>query len=391
MRLLLTANGPGELLAWAAPLLARLEARGGFTTEIVLWPCRFASGREPELAATLPTVSSVVPPAEAIRGLLCRRPGASFAPTDVLLHIGGEPALSLLLARRLGCPAVAYHEPDGAIFRLFERSLPVAGPRAVGDLRTDAWAEVGASRERVDENRADGLVLALFPGSRALLVRHFLPFQLLVASTLSRSLPGLGVLVTLSDLVTAEAFLAALEGSPGILPGSRARLLGTPGPGGTLEVEGLPPVPIVRTGRALREADFGLAPVGSVTGEAAAAGLPLVALLPTHDPALVPIPGLAGQLRRLPFVGRGLHATAFRTFVARRPLVALPNLRAGRPLVPEVRGDFGTEEVVTALLGLAREIQDGAARARLANGLRSAMGPAGAAGRILAELEAVVA
>ena len=65
----------------------------------------------------------------------------------------------------------------------------------------------------------------------------------------------------------------------------------------------------------------------------------MVVVLPTYIGHIVPLPGLAGHLGRLPGVGRALKTALGYRMLRGLPLLAQPNRRTGRMIVPELVGD----------------------------------------------------
>ncbi len=193
-----------------------------------------------------------------------------------------------------------------------------------------------------------GSVLVLMPGSRPGEIQRLLPPMMAVARRLAESFPGLEVLVRLAPgqpeaAVTEQAAIAGVE----------ARVIG----------EGDP--------RAVRAADLALVAVGTATLETALLGTPMVVL----------------------------YKVSWLTYAIGRRLVAIPSLAlvnvvAGRPVVPEfIQEELRIEDVVAEAEGLlhdpeARERQEAALAA-----VREQLGGPGAAERaaaaILAELALV--
>jgi lipid A disaccharide synthetase len=86
--------------------------------------------------------------------------------------------------------------------------------------------------------------------------------------------------------------------------------------------------------------------VGANTAELAALGVPMVVLVPTQHPEVMRAwDGLAGWLARLPGLGRllGRALTAWR--LRQRRLLALPNIGAGRMVVPERVGPITPRQI----------------------------------------------
>jgi lipid-A-disaccharide synthase len=169
-------------------------------------------------------------------------------------------------------------------------------------------------------------VLALLPGSRSGEIHRHLP-----------------------------ALLAALR----LLPGVRPVLATLPGPGAQLCAALAPHVPQGSTAVTLGAADVALGASGSVTLEAAIAGVPMA---------------VCYRLSALSYRAARLLVTV--------PWIALPNLVLEEPLLPELIQEQMTPE---ALAAAVRGLLEPGAQAQIRAGLVRVvqrLGPAGAAGRV---------
>jgi lipid-A-disaccharide synthase len=187
--------------------------------------------------------------------------------------------------------------------------------------------------------------LALLPGSRRNEIRHHLPLQLEAARRLHERRPELGFALALAPSIEparVEPWLrrAALppEFPLAVVPG--------------------------RTPELLRAAHVALAKPGTATLEAALLGTPLVVMGRAH-------PLTAAIVRR----------------AVRVPFYAMPNLIAGRRIVPELLQEEAQPDALAAAVealldGPEREAQ----RAELA-AVAAALGPGGAAERAAAVVE----
>jgi len=214
----------------------------------------------------------------------------------------------------------------------------------VGHPLLDRLAPLAAESDRAEAKRALGLaperpLVLLLPGSRRNEVRRTLPLQLAVARAVHARDPRVGFAVAVAPSIARESVDEALAQVP--LPSLLDLAV----------IEG-------RTYEGIRAADVALAKPGTVTLEVALLGTPLV--VTTRVNALT-----AWLIRRL----------------VRVSSYTMPNLIAGRPVVPEfLQEDADPERIAEALLrllsGPAREAQ----LAELA-GVREALGGGGAAAR----------
>jgi lipid-A-disaccharide synthase len=213
----------------------------------------------------------------------------------------------------------------------------------VGHPLLDALAGVPPrERCRTSLGLAEGArVVALLPGSRVAEIRRHLPLLLDAATAIRREEPGVTLVLGLSETADRSAVEAAVE---------RARR----------------PVQVVqgRTPEVMRAADLLLAVSGTVTLEAAILGTPM---LITYRLGRVSS-WLARLLIRVPFVG-------------------LPNLVAGKAIVPELLQHDATPErlAATALEIIRSTDRQAQMRAELEN-VRQRLGQPGAMERAAREI-----
>jgi lipid-A-disaccharide synthase len=220
----------------------------------------------------------------------------------------------------------------------------------VGHPLVDRLAPLAARSDRAAARRALGLdearpLVVLLPGSRRNEVRTTLPLQLAAAAALHARDPRVGFVVAVAPSIARSAIDEGIAASrlPALLD--------------LAVVEG-------HTHEAILAADVALAKPGTVTLEVALLGTPLVVTTRVNR-------FTAWLMRRL----------------VRVPSYTMPNLIAGRAVVPELlQEDADPQRVAEALLellaGPARERQ----LAALA-GVRDALGGGGAAERAAAIAE----
>ncbi|MDQ7842477.1 MAG: lipid-A-disaccharide synthase [Armatimonadota bacterium] len=283
---------------------------------------------------------------------------------DVLVLID-FPAFNLRVAERLkGRVPVAYYAPPLVSVRRGDRARKVAHlrMRLLATLRpeADAYAAAGAdvtfvghpaadlprqAPERDQARRMLGLpaqdpVVGLLPGSRLQEVRAHLPVMLRAAAIAAGTDPRIAFVLP----VPAKPIRQAVERlADGHRPGVRV----------TDEIYA-----------AMRAADVLLTAAGTATLEAAVLGVPMIVVY------------------RLP---------ALSWYIARRLVAvrhaALPNILAGREIVPELLQDRFTASAAAA--AVLRLLRDPVGREAMRAGLRSVaatLGPPGAARRAAEEV-----
>lgn len=282
------------------------------------------------------------------------------APPRVLVLVD-FPDFNLRLARRarvLGIPVVYYFAPQVWAWRrgrLRAMARDVSRVLAVFPFEVGLYREAGVPVEFVGHPILDALpaldrtteraslagggepLVGLLPGSRREEVRRLLPVLLAAAGEIRRRMPGVRYAVPVASPALHAEVLAATRKA-----GLDVRLL----PGGAHRV--------------MAAADLVLVASGTATLEAACYGTPMVVVYRLSSTSYT--------LARL--LVRGVSH------------ISLPNIVAGREVVPElIQGRATAEGVARAALRL---LEDGVARAEQRAALlevRGRLGEAGAAGR----------
>ena len=367
------SNGPGELSTWVRPLalglhrqwpLRPLAAAPG-ALHLVLVPCPNGTGREQRVAADWGLFEGITP-ARRFWGLLLR-PGrwGPWPRRGVVVFLGGDQFWTVLLSARLGYRHLTYAEwlarwprwndriaamgPQAA-----ERLAPRWRPRCtvVGDLMVDL-----GERARREAPLPAGEWVALLPGSKRAKLLVGVPFLLETADRLAALRPGCRFLLPLAP-TTGLAELLQCAGATNPIARCYGSGVPRPLPSTLLESDGMALVTpagtrieLARSAPAhgpLSQCALALTTVGANTAELAALGVPMLVLVPTQHPEVMRAwDGLAGGLARLPGLGMllGRALTAWR--LRRRTLLALPNIHAGRQLVPERVGAISPAQIAS--------------------------------------------
>ncbi len=407
--LVLTVNAPGEVAGYVLPLAARLKAIGpDLTIRAVLTPCPFAGGREREALVASGVLDEVVDlrpyVARLLRNRLQRRQAAS---RTLVLHLGGDRLYSLLISRLLRAPAWVYGTSRHASRRYdcclvpddrTVRKLKAAGVRedrivSVGEMVVDS---VPDTVDGTALARALGLdldcheVVTLMAGSRPYEVDFMLPFYAGVLDELARMRPSATCVLPVSQFVDASALDRAFEQagfvvetvvSPGIEAAERGR---------------------ARTGRIVRTAAGNRAHVvngtpyeamaasrltvtlpGTNTLQLAALGVPTLVVVPLNRIESIVVEGPVNWLSPRWAPTRALKRFLLLQLNRRLEFLALPNLIAGKSIVPEMRGMLTPAQVAAEIV---RWLDDAEGRRRMGAHLRRIAGARGAAGRLATEV-----
>lgn len=396
MRVYLTTNSPGEVATWVRPVVAELERvsrEPGEDIEVYVFvtPCRYASGEEADVLATLPQVKRVFSTEQTARYALSGRAPTNFQHEGpgVLLFLGGEMKLAAWLAKRLGVPAFAYTEGFVNTAKAFERvfvpyeSAAVKAKRhgaaaeqvrVVGNLMVDSVQPQVTSQEAA--RQALGLTVAtptvaILPGSRKFEWRVLVPFYMEVLAQLRERIQGLQSILAISPFSDSlkEHYGLALE----------------PGQSVQTRVEGESIVAVShRSDLAIQAADLVLTLPGSNTLEIAAFKRAMVVSLPLYHPEEIPLDGLAGMIGSIPIVGRPLKRWVVLKYSKRVPFAALPNRLAGKEIAPELRGESLQPWDVTTVAYQLLMADD--VRERVSMDLHAIVGGPGAAKAIVADM-----
>lgn len=379
--LVIVGNGPGEVAGWAVPIAGEarrlaLERGRAIRTGLCLPPCQFASGQEPAAAAAAGVFDHI----EDSRGTLrlgLGLPGWAPPGPAVLLHVGGGFWYTRRLARRWRAPAFAFVErahvarSHGAFQRIFvptqalrDRLLRYGVPATkvviTGDPRHDAALMHPAGVEPPEGNGAHPRVTFL-AGSRDSVFSAVFPFWVRTARALRAHLPEARLIAVISPFVSPTVRQALVARHQATLEAARIEV----GHGGWPQVKG---------------SDLVLTIPGTNTLELAVLRIPSMVVLPFSLAPQIPAEGLIEWITRVPYVGPALRLHLARRYVQRLPYVALPNMRAGRRIMPELKGAVTPEQV--AAEG-ARLIRDESARRAMVEALEAIPLETGASRRIL--------
>ncbi len=393
LQIVTTVNGPGEISSWFYPFAQALAACAPeVRLSAALLPCVFATGCEQDVLRAIPGVAGVCPPKDSIRCILRGVRPASMAADlpGIVLHMGGEPLLAILLARRLALPLLAYAEHKLPLASRFERifltdPLPAArnghGRYAVvGNMMVDA-ARLRCPVRHPSGDRAP--TLGIFTGSRDYMVKHMLPFFTRVAGHVSEALPETRWLLGKADYVSLEMLRRSAEDPAGrLIEGENARW--EPGqPCGALVSERGVRIEVLPPGEVMARANLILTIPGTNTAELTALGIPMVVLVPTYSAEVHPMPGMLGHLDRLPLLGRYVKRAGAHAYHRYVGYLSHPNRKRRAEVVPEISGRITTRQVADRVLAtLARPLEP------TSRELLSIMGPPGATQRLVDEVMA---
>ncbi len=397
-QVVLVSNGPGELYTWVKPVLDELRrVRPDLRVAISLIPCQFAAGDEASIAATFGP-DFVTTPAQYLRSaalgaapaalLAANGAGQAEAGRGAVIGLGGNGAMTVALAKRLGYPAFRYsfepywHAglsrlllPDERVRKRAVRGgAPLDKTTMVGNLVADATQATAPAAHKGNPH------VLLFGGSRDGFALHLIPLLIALVDRLAPELPNARFVWPVSRLLKEQTiadgiagrYRATLHGLAGTRDGD---VIITPS-GARLEL-----VPEAERYAHMRAADLAVTIPGTNTLELGVAGVPALVLLPLNQPELIPLEGVGHWLGLVPLVGKYLKRYAVRLFVEGLKVpVSLPNRVSGEDLMVELRGEVNPALVAERTLQLLADPED---LARRRERLLATMPAPGAAKRLV--------
>ena len=400
MRVFLVANSPGELSGWVRPI-ARTLKEGGKAIKIfvVIPPCQYASGTEKQVASGFTAVDEVAGPADYLKYIFLgmRWPHFTENGKGVVVFLGGDPIHAILLSRRLRVPALAYIQKprwkrffkkfmilDETINEELRRAGVESGKiRVVGDLMADAVECQMSKEEACNYWKLDSKhpIVSIMPGSRSEEVKHLTPFFLRVAELVREEVPKAQFVLVLSPFTSHEQLTnLSSEGREEVFRDT-ARFKLVKKKRWKLITDLNLEVLVARENQyeIMNASDLAITIPGTNTAEMAFLGTPMVVTVPLNKPEAIPLDGLPGLIGHLPYLGPVIKSGIVRKYSRKVKFTALPNLRAGKEIVPELRGIIEAQDVSRKVIEL---LQNPVLRNSMACELKSTMGPKGAANRI---------
>ena len=413
--LIVTVNAPGEVAGWLLPLVEHVkQANPGVRIRAVLTPCPFAGGRERQILSAHPALDEVVELGPFLRRILRRRlPGParrkpqasashpgdaadarSAAEATVVLHLGGDRLYSLLIARLLRAPAWVYGT-SRRWSRRYARCL-VPNVRAVEKLKS-AGVEAGRIAE-VGEMVVDSVpsdldvagvvralgvdpdhdeIVSLMAGSRPYEVDFMLPFYADLVDDLARRRPSVRCLLPFSEFVDPDLVLRAMARA-----GIQVEADTTPQ---RVRTRNGALAHIVRRERyaAMAASRLVVTLPGTNTLQLAALGTPMIVAVPLNEVENAVVEGPVNWLSTRWRATRAVKRYLLLRVNRRLGFIALPNILAGREVVPELRAVLQPADVARYVVSW---LEDSGGRQAMSRQLRELAGPRGAAARMASEL-----
>ncbi|MEE8638168.1 MAG: hypothetical protein V3T21_03885 [Candidatus Margulisiibacteriota bacterium] len=358
--IILVANSPGELSALVKPVAETLsdnlkDAR----ITLVLTPCQYTSGKELEYIHTIRGISKTIS-AEGYKSWILRnhKPKINFSQKGVVLYLGGDLAHAMLVAKKVRYPAFAYVQERTAWTRFYKKFfVPDAKThsklaknknlkrkiKTVGNLMID-------SVSKLDQWSPKKNVITLLPGSRTWQIKHMTPIHEKIMKHIKIEMP--------------EATFQLVSS-----PFEKA-----------IHIQG---TKIIRFEDAFNS-ELVITIPGTNTARLAALGIPMIVIFPLDNPDVIPLEGLAHYIGKIPYLGSKFKKTLADTLNKKIKFFALPNMKADKEIVPEIRGIIEPASVALKALSLLKDIEH---RKEMSEELQKSMGQPGASIKIMEEID----
>jgi len=356
--IILVANSPGELSALVKPVAEELAKFKTYRVILVLTPCQYISGKEMEFSLSLKGIDGIVSAGEYKRwALLNKKPKhLSFAQKGAVLFLGGDLTHAVVIAKKLGYPAFAYlneriawtgfyrrfFSPDLLTFNRFHKKTRPGKIKITGNLMVDSVSDL--KNWEPEEN-----IITFMPGSRKWEIDYMTPFYKKVMELIRKVDKNVKFQIVSSPFVKAHP----LEGAK------------------MVEFD------------KIHNSELVVTIPGTNTAKIAARGIPMIVVFPLNHPEVIPLDGIAEIIGSIPIMGKAFKKTVANIINNKTRFFALPNQKAGRQVVPEIRGQVEPLSVALKVLLL---LKDQAERNQMSRELIAAMGKPGAAVKIVEEL-----
>jgi hypothetical protein len=365
MRLVLTANGPGEVAGWVRPLLTRLyDIESGADVRLFIVPDDYASGREAETAQAFFPQLKVYDPKRYVAVALGAHTKDILERADVVQYLGGDLMHAARLHRRLGGAASTYKFSRPAYRSMFTRAfavdednasqlrawgVPAERIRIVGNLAIDG-ALMQAQLPVEPDAPADGILV--MPGARRHEVEHLIPFFFTMALRIVREAPRIKIAFGVSPFTANAQLRHAIEngGDPRVFA-KRGRLVEENGRTFLASVDGETRFPVLRHPLAAApHARLAVTFPGTKCIELAALGVPTIAISPLNAAELAALNGPLTYLDRLPAIGRSLKRAVAFSLSRKHRFHTQPNIDLGDMVVRELHGTLTPGRVARVAL-----------------------------------------
>ncbi|KAF0132904.1 MAG: hypothetical protein FD145_1517 [Candidatus Saganbacteria bacterium] len=340
MNIVLIANSPGELSALVKPLAKRFKEKS-FRIILFITPCQYASGKEVEFAKKHLAVDEVVSAEDYKKWLLGTSLPFSFDPEGICVFLGGDLLHAALIAKKLNYPSYAYiagkqinwtnafkkfYLPDQNMLAFFQKKK-VPNLLVSGDLMVDSFEAL--SREEAREKwhiSPEIKVVALLAGSRKWEIDFMLPLYEKIGKILKKE--NITLMLVVSPFISMEEITKYKEHQI---------------------------FDVFAYQDSLPAADLALTIPGTNTANIAVLGIPMLLVFPLNNPEVIPLEGTMHYIGSIPIVKFAIKRLFAWWINKTTKYFALPNIKANKKIVPEIRGKVKPKNTARAIINLLKD------------------------------------
>ena len=329
MNLALLANGPGEVWGWSRPFILT-AAQKGWSIDVHLLPCPYASGCEFDAISRLPaSVSRHLSAFSAFKAF------AKARPYDAVLQLGGDLMFGRFLAWRQKIPLACYSygkkkgmERCDVVMTSREGLFSAERLEIVGDLVLDSL-DLGTPG---DWSAPAGKRIVVFPGSRPLIRDKAFYMLNDIRKRIMEILPDAEIRVLLSPFASDDEIPKWTDAGFHVWRGT--------------------------TPAGIKGADLALTQPGTNNLELMYCRQPFAVTIPFSFIRQMPLSGLIGMLDKVPFFGAAARERYVRTRLPRYiGKTAWPNRLTDVPFVPELIGEYSPEALADEVIGILSDVK----------------------------------
>ncbi len=392
--MIIFSNGPGEVSTWVLPVLEEVARRQDLVSRyrviLIIHPCQFASGAEHIVAKNYDGVEAVIKPSEYLKILFTGigKRKYSFARDGIMFSLGGDLMHPVIFRRRIKGKHTLYaytNNPGWEKYyeKIFVRSdyikekflkhgCPKEKVIITGDLVFDSLRSF-KSRSEIRKSlqlKHSERMIVFMPGSRDFEVKYMLPIFLKVIDDLTEKWDDVKPFILKSPFVSFRMMERALslggkikeiESLPGVLGGFSDEM------GPKIELSKGKYVQVLEGGLELwgEGIDFAVTLPGTNTVQLAYREIPSLVVAPMNKPEVIPIEGIFGLLKWVPFIGKPVLKRAVLRYIDKFPFAALPNIYENEEIVPELFGVIKTADITEMINEIIENRTDEKIRKRL--------------------------
>lgn len=323
MKVAIVSNSPGELIGWAIPASNKLQ-KLGFSIDLFLTPCMFATKKEFDIALQYGKFNNIYKPFQTMKKLILQKP-----QYDILFHMGGELWYSTNFrtyksfsygwgTMKLDKYFTSYLVPNQYYYRkLISRGINISKIIKIKDLVFEKL-----HRSIYDPNsRLIGFML----GSREIEFWFLLKIYLDTITFLDSSFKFVFFISPfLKDIVDTSLEFNELISK---YQNYQFEFVSNE----------------IKKYEILSKVRLLITIPGTKTNEAGYLGIPQLVILPLNHPEHIPMWGLAGWLDFLGPIGKKIKALIVLNYVrkniaSKKRFIAMPNIIAQKEIIPEYYG-----------------------------------------------------